>query len=336
MSFCDQQLGRVLDVFDRYNLWEDTLLLVNTDHGFLMGEHDWWAKVVAPFFQEVAHILFWAYDPRAPELVNQSRESLAQTIDLAPTILDFFDIPIPKDMQGKPLFDAMASDRSPRAASLYGVMGGQVNVTDGRYVYMRGNVTEDNGPLFEYTLMPTHMRSRFTPAELQEWERWQGFSFLKGCKVMRIPARTPRAFLSNDTPQGSGRRATLLFDLAVDPEQLEPLKSPEIEFRMIELMIREMAINECPSEQYQRLGLPEPNVIRGNGDKLEIKMPSVEAVQAACLLGTEHGGKEVSENRGGGWPKMPFPGTVELAEAKATPWLLPESIGLLEQYQEDS
>ena len=65
-------------------------------------------------------------------------------------------------------------------------------------------------------------------------------------------------------------------------------------------------------------------------------MPSAEAVQAACLLGTEHGGKEVSENRGGGWPKMPFPGTVELAEAKATPGLLPESIGLLEQYQEDS
>ncbi|MEC8492117.1 MAG: sulfatase, partial [Pseudomonadota bacterium] len=43
VSFCDQQLGRVLDVFDEHNLWQDTLLLVNTDHGFLMGEHDWWA-----------------------------------------------------------------------------------------------------------------------------------------------------------------------------------------------------------------------------------------------------------------------------------------------------
>ena len=37
VSFCDQQLGRVLDLFDEYNLWKDTMLLVNTDHGFLMG-----------------------------------------------------------------------------------------------------------------------------------------------------------------------------------------------------------------------------------------------------------------------------------------------------------
>ena len=332
VSFCDQQLGRVLDVFDRYNLWEDTLLLVNTDHGFLMGEHDWWAKVVAPFFQEVAHIPFWAYDPRAPHQVNQSRQSLAQTIDLAPTILDFFDIPIPKDMQGKPLFDAMASDRSPRSASLYGVMGGQVNVTDGRYVYMRGNVTEDNGPLFEYTLMPTHMRSRFAPAELQEWERWDGFSFLKGCKVMRIPARTPGVFLSNKTPQGLGRQATLLFDLNTDPSQLKPLRSREVEARMIEMMLSEMVRNECPSEQYQRLGLPEPLRINSGMPNEKIQMPSVAAIQAACVLGTKLE-EEATANVGGGWPKMPFPGTGALSDAGLSPELFPDNLRLLPQYQ---
>ena len=141
VSFCDQQLGRVLDVFDEHNLWQDTLLLVNTDHGFLMGEHDWWAKVVTPFFQEVAHIPFWVYDPRIPECVNTTSQALAQTIDLAPTVLDYFDIPVPPDMQGRRLLDAMRGDDAIRSASLYGVMGGQVNVTDGRYVYMRGCAT---------------------------------------------------------------------------------------------------------------------------------------------------------------------------------------------------
>lgn len=60
LSYCDQQLGRLLDVFDEHDLWADTMLLVNTDHGFLMGEHDWWAKVVTPFFHEITHIPFWA------------------------------------------------------------------------------------------------------------------------------------------------------------------------------------------------------------------------------------------------------------------------------------
>ena len=36
LTFCDAQLGRVLDMFDSYNLWDDTMLIVNTDHGFLM------------------------------------------------------------------------------------------------------------------------------------------------------------------------------------------------------------------------------------------------------------------------------------------------------------
>ena len=147
VTYCDQQLGRVLDVFDKHDLWQDTMLVVNTDHGFLMGEHDWWAKVVTPFFQEVAHIPFWIYDPRQPNCVAETRDSVVQTIDLPPTILDYFEIPATRDMQGEPLARTILNDEPVREAALYGVMGGQVNVTDGQYVYMRGNVTEDNAPL---------------------------------------------------------------------------------------------------------------------------------------------------------------------------------------------
>ena len=171
VTFCDQQLGRVLDAFDEYNLWEDTLLLVNTDHGFLMGEHDWWAKVVNPFFQEVAHIPFWAYDPRMPDCVGAKRDARAQTIDIAPTVFDFFGIDAPADVQGHTLTERMRGDDPVRAASIYGVMGGHVNVTDGQYTYMRGPVNDDNRPLYDYTLMPTHLKSLFHPSELQKWEK---------------------------------------------------------------------------------------------------------------------------------------------------------------------
>ena len=45
--------------------------------------------------------------------------------------------------------------------------GGQVNVTDGRFVYMRGPAAEPdrslfNQPLHEYTLMPAHLNSLFS------------------------------------------------------------------------------------------------------------------------------------------------------------------------------
>ncbi len=44
LSMCDKNLGRILDFMDEYNMWDDTMLIVNTDHGFMLGEKDWWAN----------------------------------------------------------------------------------------------------------------------------------------------------------------------------------------------------------------------------------------------------------------------------------------------------
>lgn len=305
VTYCDQQLGRVLDVFDKHDLWQDTMLIVNTDHGFLMGEHDWWAKVVTPFFQEVAHIPFWAYDPRHPGCVGEKRDSVVQTIDLAPTILDYFDIPVTRDMQGKSLTRTMLNDEPVRKAALYGVMGGQVNVTDGQYVYMRGNVTEDNSPLYEYTLMPTHMKGFFSVRELNKWEKFENFSFTKACPVMQIPSRTPPLLSSRNNPYGKGRTATLLFDVQTDPGQTSPLVDVGLEVRMIKLMLFEMAQNECPPEQYVRLGLPEPVRKSTSGLEVVIELPSDEVIEMACVLQAQLG-LEMAEHGGNGLPKMPF------------------------------
>ena len=310
VSFCDQQLGRVLDAFDDYDLWTDTLLLVNTDHGFLMGEHDWWAKVVTPFFQEIAHIPFWIYDPRFPSYVDDRRTSLAQTIDLAPTVLDFFDIKVPKDMQGQRLAERVLEDEPSRQAALFGVMGGQVNVTDGKYVYMRAPCNEENTPLFEYTLMPTHMNKMFSPDELKRWEKVAGFSFMKGCEVMKIPSRTVRTLLALDNPVGRGRRATLMFDIEKDPGQLCPLDDQLIEARMIKLLLLEMAKNEAPPEQYIRLGLPEPRRLKSGHSDECIELPSDEEISRACVLKRDLD-KKGGALSGNGEPLMNFPKWVD-------------------------
>ena len=41
IALCDHLLGNVLDYFDQNNLWDDTSLILTTDHGFMLGEHDW-------------------------------------------------------------------------------------------------------------------------------------------------------------------------------------------------------------------------------------------------------------------------------------------------------
>jgi hypothetical protein len=166
-------------------------------------------------------------------------------------------------------------------------------------------VTEDNSPLFEYTLMPTHMKSLFSVRELSSWEKFEDFSFTKACPVMQIPSRTPRFMLARDNPYGKGRTATLLFDVQADPGQTNPLTDAGLEIRMIKLMLHEMARNECPPEQYVRLGLPEPFRAGTGGLDEVIELPSEERIEAACVLQTQRG-REIAEHGGNGLPKMPF------------------------------
>jgi len=245
VSMCDEYLGKVLDIMDELDMWDDTMLIVNTDHGFLLGEHDWWAKCVQPFFNEIAHSPLFIWDPRCRRCAEH-RNALVQTIDLAPTLLEYFGVERPPDMQGVPLRETIARDKSVRKAGLFGLHGGQVNCTDGRYVYMRAPVSADNTPLYEYTLMPTHMRQPFGVDELQETTMVEPFSFTKGCPVMKIAGRgwvNPHRF------------GTVLYDLENDPTQQHPIDDPEIERMMIEHMVRLMKENDAPAEQFERLGL---------------------------------------------------------------------------------
>lgn len=170
-------------------------------------------------------------------------------IDLPATLLDFFGVARPLAMMGSPLGDVLAGDAPTRPAILFGYHGGAVNVTDGRYVYMRAAVTEDNTPLYEYTLMPTHMAAPFSVDEMQHWEQVKPFSFTKGCPVMKIPGR-PQHISRTVHEQGH-----LLYDLQRDPEQETPLADAEVEAHMVEHLLRLMQDNDAPSEQYERLGL---------------------------------------------------------------------------------
>lgn len=246
LSMCDASLGRVLDVFDDQELWDDTMLIVCTDHGFLLGEQGWWGKSVQPWFDQNIHTPLFIWDPRSRQ-VGQRRDALVQTIDFAPTVLDFFGLKPTSDMQGHALARTVSDDSAVRDAALFGIFGAHVNVTDGRYVYMRACATPENAPLFDYTLMPTHMRSRFMVEELQNVELAEPFAFTKNVSPLRVPGWV----LGNPFDFG-----TLLFDLHEDPEQLNPLRDDELELRMANLMLGLMRANDAPGEQYERLGFP--------------------------------------------------------------------------------
>lgn len=256
LSMCDYYLGTVLDMMDKYDMWKDTMLIVNTDHGYLLGEHGWWAKSMMPMYNEIANTPFFIWDPRHG-IKGERRRSVVQTIDIAPTLLEFFDVDVPEEMEGKPLKDVILSDTPIRETAMFGSHGGYINITDGEYLYMRGPVVRNNKPLYDYTLMPTHMKSMFKPAELQDIQLQEPFNFTKGCRTMKI--QSVSGFI-NPIQYGSK-----LFNIKSDPAQFNEVEDLETEVRLTNAMAKMMKMNDAPVEQYERMGIPK-------GEKYTLKM----------------------------------------------------------------
>ncbi len=277
LSLCDKYLGELLDKFDELDLWRDTMLIVNTDHGYLLGEHGWWSKIVMPCYDEIAHTPLFIYDPRFPDTAGQAREEIVQTIDLPATLLEFFGLDCPADMQGQPIRKVIEKNRPIRDYALYGIHGAHINIFDGRYVYMKAPVTEANRPLYEYTTMPMHMRNLFSVGELQRAEALSGsaFPFLKGCPVWKIPkgnGNGERDFsdllingmdseeakhIDNNSMVNAANFGDKLFDMEKDPHQETEIKDAALEAKMANLLRRAMKENDCPAEQFERIGFPE-------------------------------------------------------------------------------
>jgi iduronate 2-sulfatase len=95
-SFMDAQLGRVLDVLDQNERWDDTLVIFVGDHGYHTGERNWWNK----------NTLF-ERSCRAPLVIaapgirgNKTSRSIVEFIDLYPTVADFCGLEIPHATEG--------------------------------------------------------------------------------------------------------------------------------------------------------------------------------------------------------------------------------------------
>ncbi|ENH98134.1 sulfatase [Gracilibacillus halophilus YIM-C55.5] len=254
VTMCDAYLGKVLDYMDEHHMWEDTMLIVNTDHGLLLGEHDWWGKNIMPVYNEIAHLPFFIWYPQLG-VHNESRNQLAQNIDLPATILEFFHLDRPDFMRGKSLRNVIESeDEVNHDAILFGTFGSNVNVADQEYVYMRAPIPGKEEYLYEYTLSPMRMNRRFTTDELKDAVFEHSFEFTKGVGTLKMQT-------SDFMGKSYQRFGNKLFNYQEDPEQKNPLNDIEKEFEMINKLKEIMTENEAPSSLFTYYGLDQIHTV---------------------------------------------------------------------------
>ena len=100
ISYMDAQVGRVLDELDRLGLTEKTIIVLWGDHGWKLGEHGGWCK-----HSNVEN------DTNAPLLISvpglktagQRTNSLAEFVDIYPTLSELAGLPLPEHLEGASL-----------------------------------------------------------------------------------------------------------------------------------------------------------------------------------------------------------------------------------------
>ena len=96
VSYMDAQVGKVLTALKGAGLEERTIVIFTSDHGYHLGEHDFWAKV--SLHDESARVpLIIAVPGKQPAVCH----SLTELLDLYPSISKLCGLPVQARLQGK-------------------------------------------------------------------------------------------------------------------------------------------------------------------------------------------------------------------------------------------
>jgi arylsulfatase A-like enzyme len=97
----DQEVGRVLDALTAAGLLSRTLVVLSSDHGESLGEHDYFFDHGENLFDPGLRVPLIVSAPGAAGGVRST--ALASTLDVFPTILDAVKVSYPPDLAGRSL-----------------------------------------------------------------------------------------------------------------------------------------------------------------------------------------------------------------------------------------
>lgn len=247
LTMVDRWFGELLTTFDHYHLWDDTMIIITTDHGHDLGEFE--RQIFGkhyPHWDSHANIPMFVWHPEYPN-TGQTISEFTQTIDLFASILDNMSIPIPADKSilSRSFLPLLQGDNSQaRQGISYGTFGQGVCVTNGDWTLFQS---------------PTEGKDLFMYSS-------QIFQSLVSGEAPRQPIDQGHFIPHIEFPQwkipikmNPMTHEHYLFDMNNDPQQQHNLYTKNTQERKIMLDLLHHLITEegAPPEQYRRLGLKQ-------------------------------------------------------------------------------
>jgi len=239
LTMVDRWFGELLNKLDRLSLWQETVVIVSTDHGHDLGERGTFGKQY-PHYDTHANIPLFVWHPEYPGN-GQAVSALTQTVDLFATVLEASGVPIPEYTHSRSLMPLLKGEETGREVLLYGTFGQGVCCTDGEWTLFKSPGRDGSLYYYSSAIFHSEIVNSVFPAE-------GSGHFIPGVDLTqwRVPVYA-EALSHNDS----------LFHRAEDPGQEENLWESEPQRRdQILKVTRDLLMQEgTPKEQYERLGL---------------------------------------------------------------------------------
>ena len=111
VQYVDTAIGNLIEVLSARGLWDDTLLVVTSDHGEGFWEHERLLHGHAPYEEQIRVPLVLRF-PQWMNIAPARRSAPVGLIDVMPTLLDLAGLPVPSQCRGKSLAPVLSGRES--------------------------------------------------------------------------------------------------------------------------------------------------------------------------------------------------------------------------------
>ena len=135
LTMIDSWLGKLLAAIERGGFYNDTAVIVCTDHGHYLGEKDIWGKPAVPIYEPLGHTPLLI---AMPGVGARTVDTLTTNVDICATLAEIFGVEMKHRTHGRsmlPLITGAAA--SIRDWALAGIWGREIHLIDAEAKYAR-------------------------------------------------------------------------------------------------------------------------------------------------------------------------------------------------------
>ncbi len=256
ICFIDDCLEKFCNILKKNDMYDDTTIIVTTDHGHYLGEHGYTGKPCCNNYNTLFNIPLIIKPATSIEsnMIGKRVTGLTSTPDIPATILDIHGLKIDENLYGKSFIPLITGETEKiRDYVLYGYYGRQLGCCDGEYTYLK-SPSEENTPLYYYsTRITTHpsLTNKFQKMFKDSDDKSIG-NYLPNIDYPVMKFKLSESIFPMKWKNIEG---DALFDYQNDIEQKNDIDDVELHKKYRKFLKSAMIAEKFPKEEFLRLGV---------------------------------------------------------------------------------